>query len=364
MSMFTRGVSAILALTGLALVMAYLAGLFTTTIPPEPVEVSPAPVDRPLVDVGEIQEPLIEQAPGTLQARKETVVSARITGTVVTMNVRADDTVTEDQPLIHLDSRELRARVEQRKETLAAARARLAEAEPNHERIQTLFERGVVPESELDRAEAELATAQAEVARARQALEEAETTLSYSVIRAPISGRVADRYADPGDTAMPGVPLLRLYDPGSMRLESNVPESISTRLKPGQSLEVHIDAIDERLAATVDEIVPLAEAGSRTFRVKADLPERDNLYPGMFGRLLIPVSTVTRTYIPQSAVLRAGQIEFVYVPGRHGPERRYVRTGRALDNDRIEILSGLEPGEQVFLPTDTEKTGSTPRQQP
>lgn len=191
--------------------------------------------------------------------------------------------------------------------------------------------------------------AQAELARARRAVEEAETALSYAVIRAPLSGRVIDRVADPGDTARPGEPLLRLYDPEHLRLEANVRASLASRLARGQRLRARIDAIDLTTTVAVEEIVPLADPGSRSFLVKATLPASDNLYPGMFGRLLIESGTTTRFYVPAAAVERIGQLEFVRVAVDGRALRRMIRTGREDESGRVEVLAGLAPGEEVVL---------------
>lgn len=350
MKIHTRIAASLMALIFLGVVMAWLAGFFSSTIEPEPVTPASEPAGGEITTVEAMDQTLIEQAPGTIHAKKETMISTRITGTIASIYVRAGDAVSQGDILAELDSRELQSRLLQQREAVTAAQAHLDEVRPNHDRISKLFERGVVPRAELDRAEASLKAARADLERARQALSEAQTSLSYAVIQAPISGRVADRYADPGDTAMPGTPLLRLYDPTSLRLEANVPESLGTALTVGQTLKASIDAPEKVLSVTVDEIVPVAEPGSRTFLVKASLPHEPDLYPGMFGRLMIPTGTETRLYVPAAAVLNVGQIEFVYVPGRHGPVRRYVRTGEITNDGRVEILSGLRTGEPVIRP--------------
>jgi len=339
-----------IALVALALVMGHLAGLFGEKIPAQKLAASAAPVRGATAVVDAVTEPVIEQATGTVRSRNEAVVSARITATITAIPVTAGDTVGLGDVLVELDSRELRARLEQQRQAVAAARANLSEAQPNYARMQALFSRGTVAKADLDRAEARLRAAEAELARARRAVEEAETALSYAVIRAPLAGRVIDRVADPGDTARPGEPLLRLYDPEHLRLEANVRESLAAGLSRGQRLRARIDALDLTTGVTVEEIVPLADPGSRSFLVKATLPASPNLYPGMFGRLLIESGTTTRLYVPAAAVEHIGQLEFVRVATAEGTVRRMIRTGRRDENDRLEVLAGLAPGEEVVLP--------------
>jgi multidrug efflux pump subunit AcrA (membrane-fusion protein) len=161
---------------------------------------------------------------------------------------------------------------------------------------------------------------------------------------------VVERYADPGDTARQGQPLLRMYDPQTLRLEASVRESVASKLVKGQQHEVRIDALDEQFAAIVDEIVPSADPGSRSFLVKVSLKDSTGLYPGMFGRLIVPIGQVEKMYIPQKAVTRVGQLDFVIVKIEKGSVRRYVRLGIPTEDGRIEVVSGLTDGEQVLIP--------------
>jgi RND family efflux transporter MFP subunit len=340
----------VLALVLLAAVMAQLAGLFGDKVAPGRVEVTQEPVAGSVVTVTAGEEAIIEAATGTVRSRHESVLSARITASVLEVPVSAGDSVVPGDILVALDDRDLRARWQQQQQAVAVAAAKLAEAEPSYARVESLFARRAVSKADLDRAEAQLAAARAELSRARRAEEEAETALTYGTIRSPVAARVIDRLVDPGDTATPGQPLLRLYDPDQLRLEANVRESLATRLERGQRLTARIDALEAEFPVTIEEIVPSADPGSRSFVVKARLPADTSLFPGMFGRLLIPHGTVERYYVPERAVARVGQLEFVNVVGDSGVVRRYVRTGTRASGDRVEVLSGLKPGERVVVP--------------
>ncbi len=139
---------------------------------------------------------------------------------------------------------------------------------------------------------------------------------------------------------------MRLYDPQQLRLEANVRESLASRLERGQPLVARIDALDQQFDVTVDEIVPSADPGSRSFVVKVTLPNRPNLYPGMFGRLLIRTDRRETLYIPQQAIAQFGQLKFVQLVTDQGVVRRYIRTGHEA-KDRVEVLSGLQTGEKI-----------------
>lgn len=344
-----RLIGALLALGVLGIVMAFLAGTFSPTIAPGKVAVEAEPIEGAVVDVESVRTEVQANAPGTVEAQREAVLSPRITARIMAIHVRAGDAVDEGTVLVELDERDLESRLGQTQERAAGARARLEEAEQHYQRIQNLFGDDVVSRADLDRAEADRDAARAELARARDAVEEARTALSHATIRAPMAGRVIDRLAEPGDTARPGAPLLRIYDPASLQLDAHVRESIAAGLERGQSLDARIDAIDTNLEVTIDEIVPAAEPGSRTFIVRAGLPRHANLYPGMFGRLIIVTGSEQRIEVPSAAIERVGQLEFVQVVTDRGPVRRHVRTGETTPDGRVEVMSGLVAGEQIVI---------------
>jgi len=338
-----------LAFAFLGIVMAYQAGFFEKKIPAGFKDTAPSAASGREVSVEESAEPLIEQAAGTLRAKVETVISPVITATISSISVWSGDEVKEGDVLVSLDSRELKARVDQARQAVAAAQARLTQAEKDNQRIQRILraDAGAVSKAERDHTEAALESAKADLLRLKRQEDEAKTAMSYSRLTAPISGRIVERYADPGDTARQGEPLLRMYDPSTLRLEASVRESVASMLKKGQHLKVDIDAVNKRFDAVVDEIVPSADPGSRSFLVKVGLTGGSHLYPGMFGRLLIPIGETRKIYIPRAAVTTIGQLNFVMVTTDQGPARRYVRLGEKGPDNRIQIISGLAPGDKI-----------------
>ncbi len=343
----------VVGLALLGLIIAYLAGVFRQKVEPSKLTEpeTTAPTFQKIETVREENEPLIERAPGTLSALRETLISARIMATINEIAVRAGDAVTPGQTLVRLDSRDLESREQQARQATAAVRARLTEASQNRERIQKLIAASAASKSQLDAAEAAYKTAQAEVSRSELAASEAGTGRAWATIEAPFAGRVVDRYVEPGDTAMPGQPILKIYDPTRMRLETYVRESLSGSLKPGQKLQVQIDALGANVEGLVAEIVPQSEPGSRSVQVKVALPQRDDLYPGMFGRLLIPAGQARRLYVPENALRQVGQLEFVWVVGPDNrADRRFVKLGGETKEGWVEVISGLQAGDRVGIP--------------
>jgi len=265
------------------------------------------------------------------------------------IRVTAGSRVESGDTLVVLDARDVEARVGEAVERLKAARARLELASTEHDRADRLLREGVGTRQQVDRTTSELRAARADVQALEQSLEEARTALSFAVIRSPVSGRVIDRLAEPGDTAVPGNSLLRIYDPNLLRVEAPIRESRAITLHVGQTLQLEIDALDQVFQGTIDEIVPFAEPGARTLLVKVRLPVHDEqIFAGMFARVAIPAGEGRRLLIPGTAVARIGQLEFVQVIGPEDAlERRMVTTGPRAGDGRIEVLSGLRAGERV-----------------
>ena len=238
----------VVALVLLAGIMAYLAGVFEEKIPVDFSGVAPSSDTGRVVTVEVTSQTLIERAAGTLRAKVETVISPIITATISSIAVWAGDEVKAGDVLVTLDARELQARVDQAHQAVVAAGARLAQTEKDLARVRRIMKAdpGAVSKAEGDRLETALSTARAERVRLQRQKDEAQTALSHSKLTAPIAGRIVERLADPGDTARSGEPLLRMYDPATLRLEASVRESVASKLAKGQQLSAEIDALKKQ----------------------------------------------------------------------------------------------------------------------
>lgn len=341
----------VVGLVGLTLVIAWISGVFVEKIAPGESQPTMRQLgDQPTDTVHEITKEYIEEAVGTLKAANRSVISANVLALIQDIHVSAGDLVNEGDLLVTLNTQELTARLNQAKESLSGIDAAVIEAESNFERSRKLLQDNAISQQEYDIADRKLSVVRADQRRARQSVKEAEVMLSYSKITAPKPGRIVDRTAEPGDMALPGKPILALYDAQSLRLETPVLESLAVKLKVGQKLTVHIDSINADFTAIVDEVVPQADAASRSFLVKTSLPRNDDLYEGMFGRLRIPAGSRRHLCLATDAIRRVGQLEFVDVVMDDGSlQRRLIKTGRLGMPGRVEVLSGINRDDTVVL---------------
>jgi multidrug efflux pump subunit AcrA (membrane-fusion protein) len=332
------------------------------------------------------------QVPGTLRARSNAVLSARTMGLILSVAVREGDRVRKGQLLAEIDNKEALARlrraesgveeaqraIDEVTSAIGAAEAGLRSAEANRDlalatrkRYDILRERRSVSPQEYDEVDGRYTAANREVERAReqlasvrarlpqvtarikQAEAEAEServAVDYSRIVSPIDGIVGRRASEPGNLATPGLLMFEIEDPATYELEVHVEESRIARVRVGQRVRVEIDALgSDPLTGSVREISPSADSGSRTFLVKLEFKgmlKSHAVRSGLFGRAFFPTGSRQAIVVPQSALIRHGQLEGVFIIEGDKAFFRIVSTGRAYA-EGVEILSGLSLGSRI-----------------
>lgn len=336
----------------------------------------PEPVQG--VEVAVVQPTAVEDyfaAVGTVRPRRTTTLSSKVVGTVVIFPVSEGDRVKEGQTLVEIESRDLRAELQGAEAALeeiewairaagsavVAAEGQRDLAAATFQRYESLVARGSIAPQEFDEVRTKYQVAEAEVARAgenlralkarreqaKARLSHTQALLSYARITSPFGGIVTAKMAEIGTVASPGTPLLTVEERGPYRLESQVGESQISLIRLRGSVEISLDAVDQRLVGTVAEIVPAADPQSRTFTVKIDLPSRRDIRSGLYGKARFPLGERKILAAPPQALLHRGQLVGVYVIDRGGIARfRLVKTGKEY-GDRTEVLSGLSAGERI-----------------
>jgi HlyD family secretion protein len=316
------------------------------------------------------------EAVGTIRPKTETNIEAQATAQIIKILVSPGSTVKKGDSLVLLDNRQFLSRLdrakeglkssqaakEQAKQALAAAKAGFTQAESEFKRTESYFKSQAATSRELEQAKASWLTAKANVKKAEEGLIEtnsgikqsmelvtqAEIDLEYTVIKATDDGEVLKKMVEPGDIALPGKPLIIMRTSSSLRLEAHVREGLISKIVPGSSLDVEIKTLNRKVSAIIDEIEPYADPATRTFIVKAVLPNIKGLYPGMYGKLLIPAAEEDVVTIPVKTVKIVGQLQLVSVQENGKWKTRYIKTG-AIRGDRVEVLSGLNGNETLKL---------------
>jgi RND family efflux transporter MFP subunit len=245
---------------------------------------------------------------------------------------------------------------------IAATTAALALATATHGRVAALYAKRSATAEELDRATAERAAAESAAAAAaarheaamaaregaHDGADAAGVTAGYATLTAPFDGIVTDRRVDPGSMATPGATLLTVEDSARYRLEIQADQTRAAGLRPGQVAEVQIDGLGDASAWTSAEVAEIGrlDPASHGFLVKIDLPANGAWRSGLFGRARFPEAARRAVTAPNSALVRRGQITFVFLEDGDHARLRPVSTGVRL-GDRVEVLAGLRPGDRV-----------------
>lgn len=296
-------------------------------------------------------------ADGQLEAVRETPITSQVSGQVILRTVREGDRVRAGQVLVRVDPRAAQQNQAAIAAQLAGARAQLVAAERNLERTRELVAQKFLSPATLDRVEAEQrAAAEGVKALAAQAAG-AATQTGWHTIVAPFDAVVTGVSTEVGDTALPGKPLMQLYDPSALRVAVNVPAGVAARIdaqgRPAIEIPDAAPASRQPQAGAL-VVVPAADPLSHTQMVRIDLPRgAAGLHPGLFARVWLQLAgdaraEATRLTVPKSALVTRGDLRAVYVVEATGVALRQVRVGRA-QGDEVEILSGVSVGEKVAL---------------
>lgn len=333
------------------------------------------------------------EAVGTVRAKNSSVVAAKVMGNIVALHVREGDTVKAGQTLIEIDNRdaginlqkaqagmrEVQDSLEEVERSIRAAESARTAARANEtlarttlKRYEMLFERRSVSPQEFDevRTRHEVAAAESEradrllqatVARQKQMraridqakadIANARVSVGYSRIASPINGVVVSRQADVGYMTMPGMPLLTIENSSRYQLDASVEESQLGKIRLQDQVHVTLEALDNKeVLGTVEEIVPASDPATRSYIVKIALLNVDNtqLRSGLYGKARFIIGQRNILAIPQRAVTQQGQLAGVFVVDQSGVARlRLVKTGQVV-GDRVEVLSGLNEGEEII----------------
>ena len=328
--------------------------------------------------VSPVQALSVLDATGYVVAQRQVAVASKGTGRLAYLGIEEGQTVKTGQVLARLENDDLVAARDEARARLAAARAAVGQAEAelvdarrNHGRIQTLRQREVSPQGDLDAAETRLQKAQAgrEAARrnvdlAAAGLRAAQAALDYTFIKAPFDALVLSKDADIGEVVAPfgsaanaKAAVATLADMSSLMVEADVTEANIGKVKVGQPCQVVLDALsDAPQDGVVHVIKPTSDRAKGTIIVKVAFVNRD---PRVMPEMAARVSFLSRPLqlgeqrpllgVSRAAVVRNNggtPLVFTLIEGRAKPVR--VTLGRDLEG-RVEVVKGLKNGQQVII---------------
>ena len=314
------------------------------------IKVHPSQVDR------------YYETSGTVKAKTISAISSRVMGTVTSINAREGDRVSKGEQLLTIDDRDLMQKMKASEEGYNESLKALEVAKENrslmditYARYKDLYDEKAISEQEMDEiktkkkvSDIEYQRAQAKAKGAEAAFLETQINHGFAKITAPISGVITEKKTEVGSMAVPGTPLLTVEDDSSFRMEVNIDERLSEKLKVGMPVSVIIDSIGKQIKGQISEIVPAVDPISRTFLIKIDI-NGESLRTGLYGRVLVPEDKRETILVPQESVVEKGQLVGVYAVDDKGIiTYRLIKTGKTY-NEKVEVLSGLSNGDRIVV---------------
>jgi RND family efflux transporter MFP subunit len=318
-------------------------------------------------------------ASGYVVAQRRAAVASKATGLLVHLGVEEGDHVAEGQILARIEDNDVRALLTQAQANLRFmhanlenAKAELADATVNYERLQKLVAEQLVPRSDFDAAEARYRSAQASVAASEAAIgvaqatvRNAEISVENTNIRAPFEGTVLTKNADVGEIVAPfgasstaRAAVVTIADMSSLEVEADVSESNIQRIKPEQPCEIVLDAYpDTRYPAVVSKIVPTADRAKATVMTKIKFLQRDDrVLPEMSAKVTFlsqrtetaSMTSEKKTVVSLAALVDRNGQKVVFVLRDDTVTETPVELGQTFGSVR-EVSSGISVGDRVVL---------------
>lgn len=347
------------ALAAAALLMLVFPACSNRSDPVQPTVEDPVSLSTATAEIEEVARRV--HASGSVYPRVRVAPGTKILGRVRTAGADVGQTVERGQVLATLEDRDLSAAVDQASAAIVVAEAQRDNARSQHERLQLLHRRGSVTDKNLEDAVSAFRIAEASLLQAQANLAAAEATLAYATIRSPIRGYVTAKQIEAGDMARPGEPLFVVEDLSQVKVVVTVTESEVVGLAPGDPAQVEVAVLESSREAVVESVNPSGDPMSRTFEIRLLLDNADGrLKSGMYARASFDRGSREGLFVPSRAVVERGALTGLYVLDDEGRGRlRWIRTGEALD-ERVEVLSGLSPGERYVVAPPLGFTDGTP----
>ena len=308
-----------------------------------PIKVETAPVEeRPM------PEHLV--LTGTLRASQESEVAADAAGKVTKTFVERGDRVKQGDTLAILDARGAAISATAAQAQSELAKAQLEQAQRECERVKALKDSGAISQAEYDRVTSQCQTTQWSAAAAQAQQKNAQKIVGDSIIRAPFTGVIGERYVNVGQYVAPSTKIVSLYTPDPLRLELTVPEANIGGVKAEQSVVFTVSAFgDETFTGAVKYISPNVRPTTRDLVIEAFCPNSDlKLKPGMFAVARLETAEKKVPAVPTTALMKQEDVTRAFAVVNKRVEERIVQTGSEREG-MTAILVGLKPGEQVVL---------------
>ena len=287
---------------------------------------------------------------GALKAVNSAIVKARVPGELQGLTVREGDRVEAGQVIARVESTEYADRVRQAQEQADAAKAQVEIAQRQVDNNAALVRQGFISKTAADNSLASLNTAQANHRAAQAGIDVLRKSLADTVLRAPISGQVSQRLAQPGERVAPEARIVEIVDLSRLELEASISPADSVAVRVGQQALLRIEGVAQPVAATVARINPSAQAGSRSVLIYLTVAAQPGLRQGLFAQGQLATETQRALAVPLNAVRTDKPLPYVQVVEGDRIAHRTVQTGvrGEVDGELWVAVQGVADGVRVL----------------
>lgn len=316
---------------------------------------APPPPEIPVVRAERQATPDALAYSGRIESLHRIEIRPRVTGPLTAIHYRDGETVSAGAPLFEIDARPYRARRDQQAAEAARAQAAVVLANQELARTRKLHASAAISAEELERKTAEAAAAEAVHQAAQAALAAAELELEFTVVRAPVGGRVGRSLLTVGNVATANVSVLASLvslDPMRVRfaLDEATLQRVSSLPSPA-AVKLQVTGLAREFAAELDYLAPTVDAATGTAEVRATLRHHDGLLrDGLFARvqLLLPADAA-QVIVPEVAIGAEQGTRYVLVADAEGRLTQRPVTLGSRSGAKRAITAGVEPGESIVL---------------
>lgn len=287
---------------------------------------------------------------GSLRAVNSAIVKARVPGELLVLTLREGDTVRAGQVVARVDATEGRARLRQAQEQADAAKAQIDIAERQYSNNKALVDQGFISRTALDTSANNLSGARATHKAALAAVELARKGLDDTVLKAPISGVVSQRLAQPGERIAVDGRVIEIVDLSRLELEATLSAADSVDVRVGQDAVLQVEGSARPVAARVARINPSAQAGSRSVLAYLVLADTTGLRQGLFAQGTLAIGRSSALAVPLAAVRTDKPAPYVQVVEDGKVLHKPVETGARGEAEKetwVEV-KGLQAGATVI----------------
>jgi membrane fusion protein, multidrug efflux system len=274
---------------------------------------------------------------GALKAANSAVVKARVPGEL--QGLREGDVVKVGQIIARIDSSEYQSRVTQAQRSADASKAQIDIAQRTYDNNKALVNQGFISNTALDTSAASLAAAKSTYASTVAAVDVARKSLDDTVLKAPISGVVSQRAAQPGERVGVDARVIEIIDITRLELEAPLGAADSVDVRVGQQATLRFEGRTEAVPAVVTRINPSAVAGSRSVLVYLSVGNTAGLRQGLFAQGTLGTAKVQALSVPLSAVRNDKPVPYVQVIQNGAVLHQSVETGERGDANGVPMVA-------------------------